>query len=98
MIHQEQHRIELFRDTVLSRFLETEMYVERIIDALKTLKIVDDDVDATYWKTSVSCIMYALANRLALRRWKDSDFTPRISLEGIFRDLFDSLLKLHGCK
>ncbi|MDR2956894.1 MAG: TetR/AcrR family transcriptional regulator [Coriobacteriales bacterium] len=96
MIHQEQHRIEQFRDTVLRRFQETESYIERVFDALKSLNLIESDTDPTYWKVSVSSLMYAFSNRLALSDWKDSQYNISIDITDMFICLFDMLLKLHG--
>jgi AcrR family transcriptional regulator len=93
LVHQEQHRIDLFGSFVLQRFEQTKEYIERIIGVLKELDAVNNDIDAEYWGVTVYCLLYAISNCMAISQrqnipsYTDKDIPP------LLYNTFDAMLK-----
>jgi AcrR family transcriptional regulator len=103
LVHQEQHRNAAFGDFLLIRFQETKEYIKRIIDILKKLNIIKDDINADYWGIMTFSLQYTLSNCIAISmRQKSQGYTAK-DLEAIAKDLeailyymFDMMLKTNN--
>jgi hypothetical protein len=93
LVHQEQHRNAAFGNFLLIRFQETKEYIKRIIDVLKKLNIVKDDINADYWGVMAFSLQYTLSNCIAINiRQKSKGHSPK-DVEAILCYMFNAMLK-----
>jgi AcrR family transcriptional regulator len=93
LVHQEQHRIALFGDFLLVRFKEVREYVGRIIDVLKELNLISNDVNVDYWGVITFSILYTLSNCMAINIRQKSSGYATTDLAAILCYMFDAMLK-----
>ena len=98
LVHVEQHRIDLFGNFLLKRFNETTEFVERIIEVLKALNIVNDKINAEYWGVTIFSLLYSLSNCIAIQTRQNSQGYTNKDISNIVHYMSEVMLNTYKCE
>jgi AcrR family transcriptional regulator len=93
LVHQEQHRFALCGDFQLQRFEETKDYIGRIIDVLKKLNVINNDVNVEYWGVIIFSLLYTLSNCMAINKKLNTSGYTIEDITSMLCCTFDAMLK-----
>ena len=95
LIHQEQHRNDLFGAFVLIRLQDIKGFVARIFDVLKRMKVIRADADAEYWGVLAYGLLHLIPTCVAISAIRK---TPSYSIEDLspmLSYMFDAALNYY---
>ncbi|MCL2165490.1 MAG: TetR/AcrR family transcriptional regulator [Oscillospiraceae bacterium] len=95
LIHQEQHRNDLFGGFVLLRLQDTKDFVERVFDVLKEMKVIRADAESEYWGVISYSVLHLIPTCQAISIRRNVPSYSIKDMGTIFRDLFDSVINTY---
>ena len=95
LIHQEQHRNDLFGAFVLVRLQDIKEFTARIFDTLKEMKVIRADADAEYWGVFAYGILHLIPTCAAISAMRNTPSYDISDLGPMLSYMFDAMLNLY---
>ena len=92
LIHQEQHRNPLFGNFVLIRMQDTKEFVGKIVDYLKGMKVISDEVDSDMWGAFAYSLFHTISSCAAINSAQRASGYFVTDLGPMLRCLFDAMI------
>ena len=90
-IMQEQHRIPDVNEYVRDNIMQSEHFIQIIIDTLKDLNKIRRDMNPDFWMKTASSIFYAFSNRSILGCGDESPNYKGMGMMDLLGQLFDTM-------
>ena len=95
LIHQEQHRNDLFGAFVLLRLQDTKDFVARIFDVLKGMNVISAEADPEYWGVFAYGILHLIPTCAAISKTRKTPGYEITDLAPMLSYMFDSAINLY---
>ena len=95
LIHQEQHRMDLFGKCVIMRLRDTLEFVERVFDILKKMNVIKADADSEYWGFYAYSVMYLIPSCEALKKLQEPPGYGVKDIRPMLCYMFDTMLEVN---
>ena len=92
LIHQEQHRNELFGGFVLLRLSDTMEFVDRILNTLQEMNIIRAGYNAAYWGAITYSVFHTITTCSAISTAKKVPSFKVVDIGPMLRYMFDTML------
>ena len=95
LIHQEEHRNELFGGFVLLRLRDTTEFIVRILNILQEMKVIRDDYNAEYWGAITYSVFHTISTCAVISSVKNSPSFEIKDIGPILRYMFDTMINAY---
>ena len=95
LVHQEQHRNDLFGNIVLLRLQNTKDFIERIFVILKEMKVIKTEVDSEYWGVLSYGILHLVPTCIAISNITNAPSYNISDLAPMFTYIFDAMIEAY---